>query len=136
MAAFSLDLRRRVLDAALVGDATERAVADRFRVSRSFVQKLKRLHRAVGSVAPSTARRGPRPLLTDADRAALAAWVEAEPDAPCDRLAARLAAERGRAASRITVSRALAAMGLTLKKRRSGRPSASGPTSPGSGPPS
>lgn len=124
MAAFSLDLRQRILDAALVGDATEQAVADRFRVSRSFVQKLKRLHRATGSLAPSTARRGPAPTLSTDDRTALAAWVQAAADRTGRELAARLADERGVRVSDRTVNRALAAMGLTLKKRRSGPMSA------------
>lgn len=52
MAAFSLDLRQRVLDAVLRSDDTERAVADRFSVSRPFAQKLKRL-------APPPARSPP-----------------------------------------------------------------------------
>mgnify|MGYP006194297897 CR=1 FL=1 len=119
MAAFSLDLRQRILDAALLGDATEQQVADRFGVSRSFVQKIKRLHRTTGSIAPSTARRGPAPALGEDDRAALAAWVEADPDRTGDELAVRLADERGIRVGGRTVNRALATMGLTLKKRRS-----------------
>jgi transposase len=131
MAAFSLDLRQRVLDAALRGDATEQAVADRFRVSRSFVQKIKRrwrLHRTAGSIAPSTARRGPKPSLSDDDQAALVAWADGS-DATGAELAERLAAERGVRVGAGTVNRALRAAGLTPKKRRSERPSATGPTS-------
>ncbi len=116
MAAFSLDLRQRILDAALRGDATEQAVVDRFGVSRSFVQKIKRLWRRTGSIVPSTAPRGPRPTLSDDDRAALAAWVEATPDATAEELARRLRAERGRSVRRSVVNRALVALGLTLKK--------------------
>lgn len=123
MAAFSLDLRQRVLDAALAGDATEQAVADRFRVSRSFVQKVKRLHRTTGSIAASTARRGPKPALSDDDRAALVAWADGS-DATGAELAERLAAERGVHVRAGTVNRALLAAGLTPKKRRSGRPNA------------
>ena len=128
MAALSLDLRQRVLGAALSGDATERAVADRFGVSRSLVQKLKRLHRATGSVAASTARRGPKPALSAADRATLAAWADGS-DATGAELAERLAAERGVRVAAGTVNRALRAAGLTSKKRRSGPPSATAPTS-------
>ena len=128
MAAFSLDLRQRILDAALKGDATEVAVAERFRVSRSFVQKIKRLHRSTGSIAPSRARRGPAPALSDDDRDALAAWIKQHSDRTGDELAARLASERAVSVGGRTVNRALAAMGLTLKKRRFEPTNAFGPT--------
>lgn len=128
MAAFSIDLRSRIRDAALAGDATEQAVADRFRVSRSFVQKVKRLHRTTGSVAPSTARRGPKPALCDDDRAALVAWADGS-DATGAELAERLASERGVRVQAGTVNRALLAAGLTPKKRRSGQANATVRTS-------
>lgn len=128
MAAFSIDLRQRVLDAALRGDATEQAVAERFNVSRSFVQKIKRQWRTTGSIAPSDAPRGPRPTLSDEDRTALAAWVEAIPDATAEELAHRFKTGRGVSVGRMVVSRALVAMGLTLKKRRSALTSAPDPT--------
>ena len=72
MAAFSLDLRRRILSAALAdGAPTEQALADRFRVSRSFVQKLKRRWRTAGTAEP-VGHRGGAPLkLSGEDRATL-----------------------------------------------------------------
>ena len=112
MSAYSHDLRQRVLDAALRGDATEQAVADRFGVSRSFVQKLKRLYRTEGSIAPSRARRGPTPTLTEGDLAALEQWLEADPDATGSQLADRLATERGVEVSRSTVNRTIRDAGL------------------------
>lgn len=129
MAAFSLDLRQRILSAALRGDATEQAVAARFGVSRGFVQKLKRRWRRDGTAEPVGHRGGAKPKLSDDDRAALATWVEATPDATGAELARRLRAERGVHVSARTVNRALAALRLTVKKRRSAPPSATGPTS-------
>jgi transposase len=124
MAAFSLDLRQRVLDAALAPDAPEeQAVADRFGVSKGFVQKLKRRWRRDGTAEPVGHRGGAQPKLSDGDRAALAAWVEATPDATGAELAGRLVAERGVRVSARTVNHVLSAMGLTRKKRPSGRPS-------------
>ena len=129
MAAFSLDLRRRVLDAALAPDApTERTVADRFGVSLGFVQKLKRRWRTHGTAEPVGHRGGAPRKLSDGDRAALEAWADGS-DATGAELAARLAAERGVRVTGRTVNRALVAAGLTLKKRRSERPSATGPMS-------
>lgn len=124
MAAFSLDLRQRILDAALCGDATEQAVADRFQVSRSFVQKLKRRWRTVGTVESVGHRGGASLKLSADDRAALAAWVEATPDATGEEIASRLASERGVRVAGRTVNRMLLTMGLTLKKRRSEQRSA------------
>ena len=124
MAAFPTVLRQRVLDAALRGNATEQAVADRFAVSRSFVQKLKRQFRRDGTVEPVGHRGGAPSKLSADDRAALVAWTAETTDATCAELAARLADERGVAVSHDAVGRALTAAGYTLKKRRSGRPSA------------
>ena len=45
MKAYSLDLRQRVLSAALRGDRTIPAVASLFGVSTAFVNKMLRLHR-------------------------------------------------------------------------------------------
>lgn len=83
MAAFSLDLRRRVLDAALAADApTEQALADGFGVSRGFVQKLKRRWREHGTAEPVGHRGGAPRKLSDGDRAALVAWADGS-DATC-----------------------------------------------------
>jgi transposase len=128
MAAFSLDLRRRVLDAALAPDApTEQAVADRFGVSRAFVQKLKRRWRRHGTAEPIGHRGGAPRKLSDDDRATLLAWADGS-DATCTELRDRLAAERGVVLARSTVNGVLVAAGITLKKRRSGPPSATART--------
>ena len=119
MAAFSLDLRKRILDAVLAdGAPTERAVAERFGVSRSFVQKLKRRWRRDGTAEPVGHRGGASRKLSDDDRAALLAWADGS-DATCAELRDRLAAERGVEVARSTVNAVLVAGELTLKKRRS-----------------
>jgi transposase len=129
MAALSLDLRRRILDAALAADAApEAAIADRFGVSRSLVQKLKRRWRVHGTAEPVGHRGGAPAKLSADDRAALVGWADGS-DATGDELAARLASERGVRVTGRTVNRALVAAGLTLKKRRSGPRSATGRTS-------
>ena len=119
MRAFSPDLRQRVLDAALADGAVERQVADRFGVSRGFVQKAKRRWRTAGTVEPVAQRRGPAPRLSDDDRAALADRVAAVPDATDDEHRGWLAAERGVAVSRQTVNRAVVRLGLTRKEKGS-----------------
>lgn len=128
MRAFDTDLRQRVLDAALRGDATEQAVADRFAVSRGFVQKIKRRWRDAGTAEPVAQRRGPTPALSDDDRAALAERVRIVSDATDDEHRAWLADERGVSVSRATVNRTLARLGLSYKKRNSAPTSGSATT--------
>lgn len=119
MAAFSLDLRRRVLDAALANDApTEQALADRFQVSKGFVQKIKRRWRREGTVETAGYPGGTARKLSDDDRAVLVVWADGS-DATCAELAEKLAAERGVRVHRMTVNRVVLAAGLTVKKRRS-----------------
>lgn len=128
MRAFSTDLRQRVLDAALADGAVEQRVADRFGVSRGFVQKIKRRWRTAGTAEPVAQRRGPTPRISDDDRTALAERVRATPDATDDEHRAWLAAERGVAVSTSTVNRTLLRMGLTRKKKRSAPTSGSATT--------
>ena len=127
MAAFSLDLRQRILSAALKGNLTEHSVAERFGVSRSFVQKIKRRWRSHGTAEPVGHRGGAPRKLSDDDRAVLVAWADGS-DATGQELAERLAAERGVRLTGRTINRVLATSGLTLKKRRSGPASETGPT--------
>ena len=133
MRAFSTDLRQRVLDAALADaaladGAVEQQVADRFGVSRGFVQKIKRRWRSAGTAEPVAQRRGPTPRITDGHRAALAERVRAVPDATDEEHRTWLAETRGVAVSVSTVNRTLAAMGLTRKKKSSGPRSATART--------
>ena len=52
MKAYSLDLRQKVLAAALRGDRSLREVAELFGVGKTFVDKLLGLHRAGEDLAP------------------------------------------------------------------------------------
>src|SRR5262249_28516957 len=60
MNAYSLDLRERVLADCDAGLGTG-AVAARYRVSASWVRRLKRRRRETGSIAPTAQRHGPPP---------------------------------------------------------------------------
>jgi transposase len=123
MLAYSLDLRRRVLGDCDRGLGT-RAVAAKYQVSESWVRRLKQRRRQSGEVAPRAQAHGPRPgWHAYADR--LRAAVAASPDATLPELRARL----GLRVALSTLWRAAAALGLSVKKKSSGRPSKTGPTS-------
>ena len=117
MKAYSTDLRERVLQDCDAGAGT-RAVARKYRVSESWVRRVKQARRETGRVAPAAQVRGPAatwPAHAEAIREA----VRRAPDATLDEYRTRFALPLSRSA----LARALVALGLSRKKSRSGRPS-------------
>jgi len=122
MKPYSMDLRERVLADCDAGLPTQ-AVAAKYRVSPSWVRRLKQRRRDTGAVAPRAARRGPKPSWDGyADR--LREAVRRTPDATLEELRDRL----GLAVALSTLWRAVAALGLSVKKKLPGRPSRTGRT--------
>lgn len=120
--AYSEDLRGRVLAAIDTGLAV-RAAAPLFRVSVSYIYKALIRRRRTGELTAS-ARRGHRPRkLNPAQEAALAAHIEAHPDLTLKALQAWLREAHGVRLSNGAMWSAVARLGLSFKKRRSGRPS-------------
>jgi transposase len=114
MRAYSADLRERVLADCDAGAGT-RAVAAKYRVSESWVRRLKQVRRQTGRTTPADQRRGPTPgWVAHAD--AIRAAVAAAPDATLAEYRQRFALPLSRSA----LARALAALGLSRKKSRSG----------------
>ena len=119
MRAYSIDLRERVL-AAYECDEPTAEIAERFSVSPAWARRVRQRWRELGAVGPLPRRRGPTPKLDDADLARLSGlWADA-PDATLAELRGRLHASTGKLVSVSTVDRALAALGLSLKKSRTG----------------
>jgi transposase len=125
---YSEDLRARVL-AAVDGGMAARAAAELFRVSVSYIYKALIRRRRTGETTASS-RRGHRPRkLLPAQEAALAAHIEAHSDLTLAALQRWLLAEHGVRLSNGAVWSAVARLGLSFKKRRSGRANRTGPTS-------
>lgn len=120
MKAYSLDLRQRVLSAALRGDRTLLEVAELFGVSLTFVNKLLRLHRAGGDLAPRPHGGGHVPRLGARHHKLLRAAVAANNDATLGELREHLARRARVSVSEATVSRALKRLGLPRKKKHEG----------------
>jgi transposase len=126
---YSEDLRARVL-AAVDGGMAARATAKLFRVSVSYIYKALIRRRRTGAVSAST-RRGHRPRkLSPVQEAALTAHIEAHPDLTLAALQAWLLTEHGVRLSNGAMWAAVARLGLSYKKRRSGRASRTARTSP------
>jgi len=120
MRAYSLDLRQRVLSAALRGDRTIPEVAELFGVSLTFVSKMLRLHRAGEDLAPRPHGGGHVSRLQARHHRLLRAAVAVNNDATLGELREHLAARARVEVSEATVSRALTKLGLPRKKKHEG----------------
>jgi transposase len=108
--ALSMDLRERIMAACDAGE-THVAVARRFAVSESFIEKLKRRRRETGSLAPKPHAGGHAPLLAAEEERLRAAWQE-KPDQTLAELHNRL----GLSVHLSTLWHQLQRLGLTFKK--------------------
>ena len=122
MAAYSLDLRERVVEAVERQVGGKRQVAALFGVHESFIYKLLRQKRERGDIAPLPHGGGARAKLPAEHLPQLSALVAATPDASLDELRAQLEKKARVAVSRSTICRGLQALGLTRKKSPSVHP--------------
>jgi transposase len=116
MSAYSIDLRRRVL-AAVDAGMPRHAVVRTFQVSLATLKRYLKQRRDTGDLTPKLppgrpAHKGP------ALRAGLAALLAADPDATLPELCDRWETAHGVRVSTATMSRAIAHLGWTRKKRR------------------
>lgn len=116
--AYSLDLRQRVLALVDAAEMPRAAIAQLLGVSGRWMDKMIAQRRRLGHLAPLGHAGGAVAKLDAAGREELRAAWAARPDASLAELARALVAVGAPAVSVPTVHRALAAMGLTRKKRR------------------
>ena len=116
MAAYSLDLRERIVAAYDAGGVSRAAVAARFAVSVGFVKKLLAQRRRAGHVLALAHGGGQRALLGAEEHARLPAAVAAKNDASLAGLVEAVRAADGRCVSIPTMSRVLLGLGLGRKK--------------------
>lgn len=115
-AAYSEDLRRRVI-AAVAGGLSTRKAAWRFSVGISTVGTWTRRWRATGETAPR--KQGKRPgSKLDAHEAFILELVEETPDISLAEIGDQLAAEHGVRACPATICQFFKKRGMTYKKRR------------------
>jgi transposase len=112
-AAYSMDLRTRVLKDADAG-LSSKELAERYHVSRAWVDALKQRRRETGAFAPLQQAKFRRRALAPADADRLAALVVARPDATLAELRDAVRASVGLT----TIWRALRQRDFTLKKNR------------------
>ena len=126
MRAYSLDLRRRVVDACHSGQ-TERQVADRFCLSLSSVQRYKRQAREGQTLAPKPWP-GRAPVIKPAQQDDLRALVASRTDWTLDTLSQAWHQEYGVAPTVSVLSDTLKRLRLTHKKSAASPPNGTRPS--------
>lgn len=117
---YSVDLRKRVVDAVQQGKLTQVEAAAQFQVStRTLYNWLKRLEEA-STLEPKPHGGGPQPSVDEAGAKLLARLVAEQNDRTLEEYAALYQQERGVLLSRSVLSRALIELKRARKKRRSG----------------
>jgi transposase len=111
MAAYSLDLRKRVVRACDSGMAPA-AVAARFEVSVAWVDRLLQRRRETGSIAPRKQTKFRGRALSNDDEVRLVALITVRPDATLAELQHALPTR----AALSTLWRTIDRLGLTVKK--------------------
>jgi transposase len=124
MRTLSLDLRERILSSYDKEEGTREEIAHRFRVSLGMVKKLLQQRRHTGEIAARHHRSGRKPLILASHQLQMRSLLAKKPDLTLKELRAAVALE----CSLPAIHYALAKMGLTYKKRRSGPASKTVPT--------
>jgi transposase len=116
MKAYSIDLRQKIVRAWEGRVGSQRAIAELFSVSPSFVEKLLQRQRSTGSVAARPHAGGRRCALDEASLALLQGLVQEQADASLEELCARVQQAGGPKVSAATMCRALQRLELPRKK--------------------
>src|SRR3954452_24054012 len=126
--AYSPDLRERVLAACEAGEGSQARIAERYRIGERTLSGWLKVAREEGRRAPQPLGGGPEPVGGEA--ATLAGLVAERNDATLAEYADLLAERAGVRRSPSALCRALKALGLVRKKKRSRPPSRTARTWP------
>lgn len=117
--AYSDDLRRRILQAYQQQEGSEARLAQRFRVSLSYVKKIRRQLRRTGQMARVPHHPGRKPKFTEPVRQQLRSWLQQQPDLTLAELQEQLHRQAGVAVSLPALWTVLRKIGMRLKKSHS-----------------
>ena len=122
MAAYSLDLRERIVEAVERRMGSKRQIAEVFGVHESFIYKLLRQRRERGDIAPLPHGGGAPAKLSGDQLQQLPALVAATPDATLEELRVQMKKKVRVEVSCSPLCRGLQALGLSRKKSPSSPP--------------
>ncbi len=117
MKSYSTDLRRKIIETKLDTLESDQKIAERFRVSRSFVNKLVRQYEQSGNYEPLPHGGGAQPKLKREQIVLVIQLVEEDNDATLEQLSDRLKEKTGIKVSSSTLCRLLQRLKLTRKKK-------------------
>ena len=116
MKSYSVDFRQKIIDVYHNEPLCQKAIAERFCVALSFVQKLIKQYRLTQNIAPQTYRCGGQLKLNPEQLLVLTELIEANNDATLEELRYLLYQKIGVAISRATMGRMTKLLNMTLKK--------------------
>ena len=116
MKTYSLDFRQKIMDVYHNEPLSQRAIAKRFGVALSFVQKLIKQYRETQNIAPRTERCGVKLKLNAEQLLILAELIEENNDATLKELRYLLYQKIGFTISITTMGRMAKLLNMTLKK--------------------
>ena len=116
MKPYPQELRVRVVAAVEQGELSIPEVVNLFKVGKTFVKKMLRLHRNGDDLAPRHGG-GSVPSIQAAEQVFLREQIAEQPDASLEELQTALLAQQQISVSKATVCRALQALNLPRKKR-------------------
>ena len=117
--AYSTDLREKIVRAYDEQLGSQRAIAELFGVSRSFVEKLLARRRSTGKIAPLPHSGGRQPHCQTRDIRLVQQHITEQPDATLAEVCHTVHQEHGTSISHSAMSRLLKRLGLPRKKSRS-----------------
>ena len=117
MKTYSIDFRQKTMDVYHNEPLSQRAIANRFCVSLSFVQKLVKQYRDTQNIAPRTERCGVKLKLNAEQLLILAELIEANNDATLEELRYLLYQKIGFTISSATMGRMVKLLNMTKEKK-------------------
>ncbi|QZZ18959.1 transposase [Leptothermofonsia sichuanensis E412] len=116
-APLSVDLRQRIMAAYEAQEGSQRQLAERFKVSLSFIRDLRRHYCETGTVEPKAHGGGAIAKLGKEQLPIVEALVTAQPDALLKELCERFAQQSGVEVSISTMQQAVSKLKLSVKKK-------------------
>lgn len=122
MKPYSIDFRQKILEVHKDEEMSIRQLAQRFRVAKSFIQKLLKQERETGDIKPRPQGGSPEPKLKEEQLVILVEILEANNDATLVELCDLLEEKTGIKVSRTTMGRLVQKLNYSFKKKHFTQP--------------
>lgn len=116
MRSYSIDFRQKIIDVRQQEGISIRKLAERFRVTKGFVQKLVKQHQETGDITPRRPGGSPPRKLNHEQIIMLMEMIEAQNDATLKELSEWVEQTMGVKVSKSTLGRITKSLKYTLKK--------------------